>query len=423
MHGRATTIAAPARFPWWVPAGAAVLALAYLPTLAAPFDFIDDGDLVYPAPPGTTFRQHANRWWTCVTNNVDHLGPFRPVLWAHWYTQANLFDGDPLAWRASRLVWCALAAGVLLWLFRELRVPPGAALLAGAAAMWNPYRNEVWMSLTLSEGVAMPYALLALVAARRAVSATRPVWWDAVGVACVLVALGCKNTFAALVPAQILLRVWPEGVTLRAGWHAHGRRALLFVLPLALPIGHFIYFKRHWHPGQYEANGPSAAQFVRYLACLKGAAGLDFLGAGIALAAVAVLWRRRREEPILAAEEPTPPAPLPAGRGEKEPRSSIAAREWEAAPRAFTPSLQGGGWGVGPAGSSRAFLCALAACGRHGRVSTGCDHLRPVRDARRLGLDILFALLLTALLKRAAPPAQRHSQRCVSVSWRCCWST
>ena len=32
--------------------------------------------------------------------------------------------------------------------------------------MWNPYRNEIWTSLTLSEGVAMPYALAGLCWAR-----------------------------------------------------------------------------------------------------------------------------------------------------------------------------------------------------------------------------------------------------------------
>jgi len=40
------------RFPWWIVGGALLIAAGYLPTLATPFDFIDDGNLVYPAPPG-----------------------------------------------------------------------------------------------------------------------------------------------------------------------------------------------------------------------------------------------------------------------------------------------------------------------------------------------------------------------------------
>jgi len=38
--------------------GAVVIALGYLPTLFAPFDFIDDGNLVYPSPAGTTAAGH-----------------------------------------------------------------------------------------------------------------------------------------------------------------------------------------------------------------------------------------------------------------------------------------------------------------------------------------------------------------------------
>ena len=44
---------------------------------------------------------------------------------------------------------------------------------------------------------------------------------------------------------------------------------------------------------------------------------------------------------------PTPPAPLPAGRGESGHRSSVDPRMSQAASTAFTPTQQGGGWGVG----------------------------------------------------------------------------
>ena len=86
-----------------------------------------------------------------------------------------------------------LAAGMMLWLMRELRIHPIAAFLATAVALWNPYRNEIWTSLSLAEGVAMPYALLALVCAVRAARSSRSWVWDLVGVACVLTALGCKS--------------------------------------------------------------------------------------------------------------------------------------------------------------------------------------------------------------------------------------
>src|SRR5689334_2719872 len=39
------------RAVWWVVLGAVLIPLVYLPTLAARFDFIDDGNLVYPSGP------------------------------------------------------------------------------------------------------------------------------------------------------------------------------------------------------------------------------------------------------------------------------------------------------------------------------------------------------------------------------------
>ena len=277
----------------WIVLGAVVLAAGYLPTLHTPFDFTDDGNLVYPAPAGTTAAGHFDRWWDKVRANYDHLGPFRPTLWVHWELAANTLGADPLAWRACRLAWCGLAAGMLLWLMRELGASPPAALLAGAVAMWNPYRNEIWTSLTLAEGWAMPYALFALVAARKAAGSARPLGWDVAGLLAVVVALGCKNTFAAVVPAQLLVRAWSPGGTLRDGLRANAGRVALLGSSLILPAVHFAYFKLHWHPGQYETPGVTAAQLGRVLSSLKGAVSLDFMAAGLALCLLA-LWMNRR---------------------------------------------------------------------------------------------------------------------------------
>lgn len=280
------------RFPWWIFLGAMILAIGYLPMLSAPFDFTDDGNLVYPAPAGTTFSGHVQLWWDKVASNVEHLGPFRPTLWIHWEVMANTLGGDPVAWRGVRLVWCGFAAAMLLWLLRVLNLTPTAALLAAAAAMWNPYRNEIWTSLTLSEGVAMPYAMLALVAARMAVTAQKPWKWDLLSILCLLICLGCKNTFVAVVPAQLALRLFPDGMSLLEGWRANRWRAATYLLPLAMPAAHFVYFKLHWHPGQYQTPGPSVEQLARFASWMKGAAGLDFLGVGIVLVVVALLRNR-----------------------------------------------------------------------------------------------------------------------------------
>ena len=363
----------PSRFPWWVIAGAFLLAAGYLPSLNTPFDFTDDGNLVYPSPP-TTITGHADIWWAKVKANYDHLGPFRPTLWVHWELQANLFGGDPFAWRLYRLLWSGFAAGMLLWLFRELGVHPVAALLAGALAMWNPYRNEIWTSLTLAEGVAMPYALLGLVAARKASRSPAPLKWELLSAFGVFVALGCKNTFAALVPAQIVLRMWPDGLTLREAWRANGRRSLALGVTLALPAAHFVYYKAHWHPGQYETHGPSLAQLGRILSSLKGAMSLDFMGAGLALAVVC-LWLAKRKN--------LTPGPFPKREGEIDSCSPFPLRE--------------GGWGVRFFSAPLACALLLLAGGVVAYLPMSMVSGRYSMPAV-WGLDILCALLLSALV-------------------------
>lgn len=283
-------------FPWWIVGGAVFLAAAYLPTLAMPFDFLDDGNLVYPTR-GLSFAGHVALWWEKVVANVNHLGPWRPALWAHWEVLSNLCDENALAWRLERLLWCGLSAGLFLALLRDLKIPPVAALAAVAIGMWNPYRNEVWLSLTLAEGVAMPYALLALIAARRASQSPRPWMWEAASVLSVLMALGCKNTFAALVPAQILLRMWPDGLSLCQAWKQNGPRSLLLAVTLIVPVAHFVYFVLNWHEGQYRTTGLTAGQTVRLTMALKGAIGLDYLAVGFTITILAILAKRRPNSP------------------------------------------------------------------------------------------------------------------------------
>jgi hypothetical protein len=282
-------IAAPHRWSGrWVLVGAILLPCLYLPTLATRFDFIDDGNLVYPAPVAA-LGDRLQLAWHKIVLNVQHLGPFRPVLWAHWEIAADLLHGDSVAWRFGRLFWCGVATGALLLLLRELGLRPWAALLTAALAMWNPYRGEIWTSLTLSEGVAMPYALCGLFCALRAARSARSWPWDVAGFLCVLAALGCKNTFMVLVPVQVLLRIAPDGTGFREGLRRHGLRAGLLTLTLLLPLGHYIYFKLQWHPGQYE-TALTWAQFVRMLTTIKGGLGLDYLAPAFLVALLALAW-------------------------------------------------------------------------------------------------------------------------------------
>ncbi len=301
-------------FPSWIVlAGAVVIPLVYVPTLATRFDFIDDGNLVYPAP-AMGLGDRLGLVWDKIVANYDHLGPFRPVLWAHWELVAELTGGDERAWRVARLVWSMFATGMLLALMRELRLPAWPSLLAAALAMWNPYRNEIWTSLTLSEGVAMPYALGALWCAARANRSRRSWPWDVASALGVLAAMGCKNTFAAIVPAQLYLRMWADGAGWREGLLIHWRRAALLSLTLLAPIGHYIYFRLNWHPGQYPPTGVTVAQLGRMVSALGGAMSLDFMAVGIALALLALV--AILVIPSAARNRPG------AGKGEQIPRCS-----------------------------------------------------------------------------------------------------
>jgi hypothetical protein len=255
----------------------------YLPTLWTRFDFIDDGNLVYPAAPVPVIER-LQLVWEKIEANYHDLGPFRPVLWVHWEIQAELLRADPFAWRCARWLWTGFAAAMLLWLLRELGMRPLAAAVTTALAMWNPFRGEVWTSLTLAEGVAMPYAMLGLICAVRGARSSRPWPWDVGAILGVLAALGCKNTFAALVPAQVLLRLAPDGRDLRLAWRQRGWRACLLGVTLLMPVVHFILFKLNRRPGNYDPGLFSWQQLVLMLHLLKGTLSLDFLAPGLVLA-------------------------------------------------------------------------------------------------------------------------------------------
>lgn len=283
-----------------VVAGAVLLACLYLPTLVARFDFTDDGNLVYPTPAPTATDRLAC-FWDRVVDNFNHLGPFRPVVWTHWEIAAELFGADAVRWRLARLGWNAVSAGMLLWLLCELGARPGPAMFTAALAMGSAYRSEIWTSLTLSEGVAMPYALGTLVCAVRAARSRRPWRWDCAGLFCAVAALGCKNTFAALVPAQFALRLFEGGLPLREAWQRHRLPALLLVSVLILPAAHYVVFRLNWHPGQYTPGQPTWAQFERMLKTLAGAANLSYLGPGlllVVLSAGPVLRERLRHHTV-----------------------------------------------------------------------------------------------------------------------------
>src|SRR5215468_12104766 len=86
------------RRAWWVLLGAVLLPLVYLGTLTTRFDFIDDGNVVYPTR-GLPAGERVQVVWNKIVANYEHLGPFRPVLWCHWELSADLLGGSEIGWR------------------------------------------------------------------------------------------------------------------------------------------------------------------------------------------------------------------------------------------------------------------------------------------------------------------------------------
>jgi hypothetical protein len=271
---------------------ACLIAALYLPTLALRFDFSEDGNLIYPWAPAS-LSQGLERFWGVVLADYRGRGPFQPVVRAHLQVQAQLWGPAAFRWHLARVVWSALATATLLWLLLELGIRPRAALATAAMAIWSPYRSSVWINLALAEGAAMPYAMLGLACALRATRSRRPSAWDVAGALAVLAAVGCKNTLAAIVPAQVLLRLGVDEHPLREGWRHHGRRACLLALTLLAPMTHYILFRLNWHPGQYVTGMPSAARLGGMLGAVGSAANLYFVGPGLALATLAILWNPR----------------------------------------------------------------------------------------------------------------------------------
>ncbi len=271
---------------------AALVTCIYLSTLAFPFDFNDDGCQVYPAF-GLSAGEQWQRVWQRTIGDYHSRGPFRPLTWAYIEMTANWLGPNPLGHRAVRFGWAMLSAVLFAWLLTELKIRPSAIALTLALAMWNPYRNELWMALAPTEAIAMPFAVCGLICAVRAGKATRAWPWDLAGAIAVLAALACKNTFAAVVPAQLLLRLGSSDESLGAALRRQGMRCCLLAMPLLLPIGHFIHFKLNPHADAY-ATQVTAAQLGRMARAVLGAVSIDVMAPGLLLAMVAILAVRPR---------------------------------------------------------------------------------------------------------------------------------
>jgi hypothetical protein len=273
--------------------GAVLIPCLYVHNLTVPFDFDDDGAMVYSVG-GANLGEWSARVWQLVMDDFVNRGPFRPTLWFFHQTVAAVFGSVATSWRAFFLVWSMIAAGSMLWLMRELRIGPLAALCATALAFWNFQRGTIWTHFGLTENIAMPFACLALVCALRAARSSRPVGWDIAGFLCALAALGTKNTFMAIVPVQVLLRIAPEGRDLIAGLRKNWLPAAFLSSTLLLPFIHLIYFSRAKR--DYSVQAPSLAGASRIFSGHLRAVNLLFLLPALAFAVSALTAYERQAD-------------------------------------------------------------------------------------------------------------------------------
>lgn len=277
----------------WLPGWllAFLIACPYLPTLAMPFDFIDDGCLVY-CRPGRLFERIAER----TVGEFHTRGPFRPVTWLHWELQAELLNESPMAHRVARWALCWLTAWLSLRFFLTMNLPGWCAVLMTAIGILIPFRGEIWPTLGLTEAFAMPYALAALIAAIKAASSEKTWRWDMAAWLLMALAIGCKNTMVAVLPALLLLRAWDPvtGFTLRK------RLLPLMILGSAglLFVAHLVAYKLDPHPKEYVTTTPGMGHLLSWFRALTRAEGLEFIGPGLALTGLAGWYRQSSFQPL-----------------------------------------------------------------------------------------------------------------------------
>ena len=267
MQDRAGEILNPQRrFSSWAVLLGLLVALLYLPTLSIPFDFAEDGYLVY----SELYSPEAGNFFSAVLHRSSReyrvTGPFRPVTWGHFMVSVLLHDQQAWGYRLERMLLCGASACIFLLLLREFRVSLVPALAITWMAFGSPYRNEIWMHHGMPEAFGNVYALLALWAALRAERSARPWCWDLLAIFALLFALGIKNTYLAIVPALLWGRflrsqgpLLPPLCSIRAslwGYLAIG----------SLPILHFLSLKL-WPSETHFATAFSIMNVWNRLSC------------------------------------------------------------------------------------------------------------------------------------------------------------
>jgi hypothetical protein len=296
-----------------------------------PFDFEDDGNLVY-APPTESIGARVAHVTERTVEDFTSRGPFRPVYWAYFEANYYFFGTNPVGWRIVRLTLLLLSAYLLIAWLSDLGIAPPAAAAAALVGLLAPLRGSIWYRLGFGEAIAVPFMLLAFWATTRArcgeypSAQTRgqsPSWlrlnplrtplrrgqspflgkaprrWDCVAFIGLLAAVLTKNVFVAAVPAAALLRVWPHQSTWRESLRRHWRSAAVLSLVVLVPVFHLGAFAAIVeHKSEYTLSLPTWRHLVWMLRSVALSCGIEFLGIGLAVTIAGVAWVQRARQTL-----------------------------------------------------------------------------------------------------------------------------
>ena len=272
---------------------AALLCLFYAGTISQPFDFEDDGVFGYSASAtgdiSGMFSAISNR----TMDDFQTNGPFRPVIWAYFEIQSLLFATSAVARHFVRLGFLFASAMTFHLLLRQLRFSTIVSFVVTLLCFTAPARASIWYRFGLTEGIAMPFVLFALLSAAKACESSRALKWDLACIACTMIALLTKNIFVAIFPALILLRVWHAHESLFESLKKRGGRAVWICVPVVIPVIHFIAFRSLVQAhSSYRVTTPNLMTVLSMLRTCWIASGLEFLSVGVALALIAAIWSK-----------------------------------------------------------------------------------------------------------------------------------
>lgn len=171
-----------------------------------------------------------------IVDRYAEFGRYNPVSFAFISLSWQLFGWDASGWAVLRFIAMLVSFVLMTVLFRRLTGSTVAGLAGSSVLLAGPSVSEVWVFVHIGEGYALPFVLLASLAAVGAGPRNRTAASLMCGLALAAAVL-CKETLIATVPFVIALVLMFD----ERGWHrprfdASRRRFLSIVAAVVLSV-------------------------------------------------------------------------------------------------------------------------------------------------------------------------------------------